>query len=271
MLSRDEVCLFFAFVGVVLIFLVALGSMSIIWCYLTRKPLGMQTLFDRMIKDLILTSVAMMLIGTFHSLRGIPWDPLIAKIVIVANFWATFVNCNQVFNTILIRYLSIFYAPLVYEWNEDLVINRLRIGNIALASYSTFYEVFFRGYGSGRVFGQMIGVPDSEIAPIFSLKLIMTVDLVFLVGAQARIEWYKRQNRLIREIGDIYKIRISAILVALVICLILSILLLFRHRSQTIQNGLSVIIGFTLYDILPVVMILKSPKIKEFLVNKLKP
>ena len=90
----------------------------IIWSYLSHKPLGMQTLYDRMIKDLILAQIFAMVTTTASNVNFPVMQHYIAITIILVNFLGGVTFFLQLFWTILVRYLSIFH-PIVINGNDE--------------------------------------------------------------------------------------------------------------------------------------------------------
>lgn len=111
-MSKTDLLLFkmyeertFLYLASLTIWIICLVAFYLIWSYLSKKPLGMQTLFDQMVKDLLIASVMSML---GHSLVNIDYNGLnatLATAILVNNYFWGLGLFLQFFTTMAIRYL----------------------------------------------------------------------------------------------------------------------------------------------------------------------
>ena len=104
MISKETVLFVVAITGSIVTFSISLSLMGIIWAYLSKKPLGMQTIFDQMIKDLILTSIPTFITSWIINIHWVfAWNHLLAEFVIVMSYWASMSFFTQIMNMYFIR------------------------------------------------------------------------------------------------------------------------------------------------------------------------
>ena len=102
------------------------GSLQayLVWKYLNQKALGMQTIFDQMIKDQIFLSiinsiVRFLMIFVIEYMN--PINKTIALLINILNFMLLSAKIWQFSIILLIRHLSVFYQNLMNSVDEYLV------------------------------------------------------------------------------------------------------------------------------------------------------
>ena len=179
--------------------------------YFNQKPLGMQTMFDQMIKDKIYLSffceVIWVLILNFIVEIAIPLNhnsstmhyvgllsTFIAQILITAVFW-------QFMMILIIRYLSVFHHTFLNLVDERFILKIIRMIVLFGAVISTvmgdlknsnIYQLLTDRYieGNGLVLAK----------PIFTVVLI---SLVILIITQYKIEMYTKADDNCHSIGHL--------------------------------------------------------------------
>ena len=92
---------------------IAFFLVGIIWAYLSKKPLGMQTIYDRMIKDLILTSIPTNVTAWIINIRWVfNWNHFLAEIVLITSYWSSMSFFAQIINMYFIRYFFKHFSLL---------------------------------------------------------------------------------------------------------------------------------------------------------------
>ena len=96
----------------------------LVWKYLNQKALGMQTIFDQMIKDQIILSiinsiVRFLMIFVIEYMN--PINKTIALLINILNFMLLSAKIWQFSIILLIRHLSVFYQNLMNSVDEYLV------------------------------------------------------------------------------------------------------------------------------------------------------
>ena len=123
----------------------------IIWSYLTSKPLGklvlprylketstsksnnifqfnlgMQTLFDQMIKDLILCSSIACLSSTLTNLEYQHMSSNVAIFFIYFQRFGAIIFFSQILSTFIIKYMCIYHPSIIENQDENTVIKSSR-------------------------------------------------------------------------------------------------------------------------------------------------
>ncbi len=103
---------------------------GIIWSYLNSKPLGMRTLLDQEVKDLIQSLFWTGLIGSIDDVSGVAFDSY-SKILSILRGFVGILFFGQFFITIVTKYLLIFHSHLISEnVSDDLYIFIARMTNL---------------------------------------------------------------------------------------------------------------------------------------------
>ena len=169
-----------------IIILVAMILQSIIWMYLSKKPLGMQTLVDFMIKDLIVLGYGALITSTEQVFGfGLPLNDEAALAIIyiqilVCNAW--FIQNIALITT---RFLSIFHVALMSSLHisDAKFVRIIRVGNCFLASWFLMYEVFTHDFRKGPTFKYLVGEePDSnaKISSLFTVNFLLATNVLIM-------------------------------------------------------------------------------------------
>lgn len=169
--------------------------------YLSQKPLGMQTVFDVMVKDLLWTLIIIDINSDALNIDwGLVWNENFAFCALVCQHFMGLILFNQLFSTFLIRYLSVFNGSLINEWNESYILftSRFTIGMFSMMA--TCYEVVVNDYGTGPFYQSLTNADTATEAkhPIF-LEVSFVVVFVFSIFVYLRIEWYKFKSKTMKD------------------------------------------------------------------------
>ena len=164
----------------------------VIWMYLSKKPLGMQTVFDDMIKDLIILRILLVISSASINLDlGLrPWNPTMAFMAVLFQHAIAFALIMQVFATVLIRHLSIFHGTMINDLSDSQIIWTSRISISATSIMVTAWEWYEENLGYGPGFQAMTNssLKIQEAKPLLSLMILMVLTLVLNIFVQVRIE-----------------------------------------------------------------------------------
>ena len=117
----------------------------LIWSYLNKKALGMQTLYDIMIKDvmksyMVSQAIVFLAVNVFGNLAPLPhW---IAFSVAVLTYLSGFCFFLVILSSFLVRYALIY--GIVGEIDENKIIIGVRLLNCILATIFTMYDFNFK-------------------------------------------------------------------------------------------------------------------------------
>ena len=168
--------------------------------YFNQKPLGMQTMFDQMIKDKIYLSffceVIWVLILNFIVEIAIPLNhnsstmhyvgllsTFIAQIFITAIFW-------QFAMILVIRYLSVFHHTFLNLVDERLILKIVRMFVLSAAVISTVMGDLENSNLYPLLTDRHIENNDLVLAkPVFT---VVSICLIILIITQYKIEMYTR-------------------------------------------------------------------------------
>ena len=167
----------------------------VVWKYIASKPLGQQTILDRMIQDYIIINVTNFFTSTFIYLKfSKQYSHEMAMCFLAINQAGIMAWMLQIMAKIAIRYLYIFHPGFMNETKDWKIILATRgfIGIGALAS------VFLNDYGEGGP--DYIYLTNSysktpQKPPTYGLtKGVLTINILFLIFTQVRIEIFKKQS-----------------------------------------------------------------------------
>lgn len=257
--------------------LVTLNSMALfnlIWTYLSKKPLGMQTCFDQMIKDLLVTSTACTLTSSLVTLGWGPFDlwPELAVAYIYAQTFVGIAMFTQMMMTVLVRYLSVFHSTVIDGIEEKTCKKTLRLANLIVSAGLSTYEYLADDFKKSQSYVHLTKIPNDHVEPLnaMSVNVIIVANLLAILVMHTRIEWSKSKFQL----GMDYSFwTLRSIVSILFVCGILQLLWLleflfddndnYSYRRLKFHTMMSVF----LFNLIPVILILRSPRIAEFAFN----
>ena len=123
-MTGEQIIVYFL---LILVWLLAVISLSMIWIYISNKAPGMQTLYDCMIKDLVLVSMLRFAGRAAINMVFGKVPPWLAVCLICFRFMSGMATLVQLFLVIVVRYLSIFYSHVIMELNEIKFVKKTRI------------------------------------------------------------------------------------------------------------------------------------------------
>lgn len=257
----------------VLVILVAIILKGIIWKYLNKKPLGMQTLIDPMIKDLIVLGIGAVITSTEPIFGfGLPLNNSVAFVTISTQLFV----CNAWFiqNIALIatRYLSIFQPGLMssFRISDAMFVKNIRIGNFLLSLTFLMFEIFTNDFKEGAAFKFLVGAPDpnANMLPLPTVKFLLFTNVLAMGFARFKIANYKNQDQCIHDQAYSTKtlkaVTYVAVIVAVVSLVRITGFVLDDFTKVTRQQVYSITATFALFNVIPAVFILKNKNMKKF-------
>lgn len=284
--------LIIANVALSIVWAVALFSMSLIWRHLSKKPLGMQTCLDNLVKDVMLSSAPVIFTAwLMNSDMDLGWTSYLAKSVIICNYWFTCLHFTLVLWTIVVRYCNIFHLGVVTEnWNDDQIVQLARSTSLAYATLAATYETTANGYGEGPVYESMMKVenPTQIRRNFWTLQVLMISVLVSAFYVQAKVEWYKMREPVVLEVveqnndrverggvnvqDDLPTIRVANLLILVIVMLIMAwifVTVLVGAKDAKIGRlRIHVVTTSFMYNLVPLFMIKNTPQINSYLTSK---
>ena len=171
--------------------------------YLNRKPLGMQTTFDQMIKDLIYLSMLQWTVYTLilTSIEGVTHiNDNIALTLTFFHIMLTLARIWQFSMILMIRFFSVFYQNIMNSVDERFVrkLTRSFVGIISIISalisnleYMVVYQEMIKE--SHDVLLSPGPLPGLLLGPLLGPLLISAiVCVIILIVTQYKIEMFKK-------------------------------------------------------------------------------
>ena len=260
--------------------------------YLDNKPLGMQTILDMVVKDLLKILIA----GNAISFIGFGFGVIYINLqyryhlaLLVFGLW----NCSQ--NAVLIqsiifvviRYLYVFHQTKLDHFDDLKIIKCLRVFAWIVCITLTVFDVSNMNYllEYGFITNQKLEI-DINAYKIRGILLILC--LISTIFVQVRIELFKKtvdfksesnqmeagnaevmENHMDFEMSN-NTLRFVMMLLCLIFIVIIDwILRGSKEADNVLLSGLrtSVIVQFILCNII-VILVKRNPKMYKFCVNK---
>ena len=260
-----------------LVDLVACGIFALVWMYINKKPLGMQTLLDQFVKDFICIAI-LRDIGSFLVFTKFTdnYSHQVASAMIIFYHFTAFAFINQVILTLVIRYLSVFHQTKLNEINDKTVILVTRVLNASWAVIAHFIDDYLSG---GPIYYFLTGVDTGRVSSNFLSKIMFISVIVVAIIVQVRIEHYKKKIQPQNVEGvqhDQYSFRI-AVVIASIVSTMFVWLLGFGWSIHGSDSGTAIaknlvvsIVGFSLLTIvLPCMVIKRNQNMYKFCVDKI--
>ena len=263
-----------------LVDLVACGIFALVWMYINKKSLGMQTLLDQFVKDFIcitiLRDVATFLVFTKFTDN---YSHQVASALIIFYHLAVIAFFNQIILTLVIRYLSVFHQTELNEINDKTIILVTRFLNISWAIIAHFIDDFLSG---GPIYFFLTGVDTGSVSSNYLSKIMLIVIIVVAIIVQVRIEHYKKKIQpqhaedVQSDPNDLCSSRIAVVIVSVVATMCV-LLLWFGWSIHGSDSGTAIaknlvisIVAFSLLTIvLPCMIIKRNQNMYKFCVEKI--
>lgn len=253
-----------------LVTILAFVLFAIIGLYLTKKPTGMQTPFDQMVKDLLVSSYLCSILskameiewGKNSLFSQYPKSALVYFYLMLIVGHAMFI---QIFFTVSLRYLYIFHSTWVNEVDDGTIKTMSRGINFFASVILATFEMTVHDYSQGRIFMKMTKVPNENVKnlPASTVKTLVVLAMAMVLYMQFRIEVAKRRSKeRIPDLGySVWTLRSMALL--LTICCAMTILWLvdvISIRETKSENRLIIhsMITMIMYNLFPAIMIIRN-------------
>ena len=256
--------------------LFAMSLFNLIWSYLSKKPLGMQTFFDQMIKDLLVTCT---LCTWTSSLTTLGWGPFslwpdLALVYMVVQLLSGTAMFTQMMMVVLVRYLYIFHSTAIDSIDEKTCKKAFRMVNFILSAGLTAHEFLAHDFRKGNTYFQLTGIPNDDIRPLpmNAVNTIILGNLLAIGVMHAKIEWSKHKAKVQEMEYSFWTLR--SIVSLLFVCGILQVLWFLGYFLDTDKKNYGynkltfhTMMMVVLYILAPVTLILRNPKISDFAFN----
>jgi hypothetical protein len=264
---------------------VALTCALIVLAYLKSKPTGMQTLFDLIIKDLIIIATTyrvIVVVAIFLICNVAPLNYWIARGLTGLIYLLFLLLFIDIFIVIVVRYIIIYYNVLIADISDTklLCISRITI----FVSSMIFWSFHIIGFSSsGKSFFTALSQIEGKFGtPNQSLGIIVCVDVIALILTQIKIEKDKPNDNnnsvMLHNQNDSTNFSFSAIrgvtIVVLVYCLIVLAAIIKPYVITTTNNTtdrflyVTLIMDIFVGNICPAMFISRNPKIVEFVKSR---
>ena len=281
---QAEEC-FLQFVRIILL-IAGLIKAYLIWKYLNKKALGMQTILDQMIKDIIQVMLIAFIPTVLASIKIVekPYNHYIAIAIGMSRYFVVLSLGWQFFVTMVIRYLSVFNQSVLNIVDE---VNVIRTTRLFVGIMSLISTLFSQDYENGFVYAYLMNKEVSkEVSKLKALKFCLVVNLIVLVLVQVKIEIYKgtldhqnqtekeEENQHCSEIHFEYKknsIRISFFIACLLLLWFLYWILIVREEMEEPILGrlrFYTVGQFVILNLVPMIVIKRNPNMYKFFVKQ---
>lgn len=243
---------------------------AIIWRYLGKKALGMQTPLDTLIKDLLIISYLASIFASLNSLKwGLPAAyPKLGVIQLRCQLFTGLALYLQILATVFVRYLMVFHHKLTQAINDSTIIASSRIAIIAITTTATLYEHLNFDATEGPDYAYLTGISNPNMQPRInpSIKLLIFSSILCSLVMQVRVELLKQEDQLN---VDKTSMKITFRLMVTFFLLLNIILLAWLDRATDDPEGMPKLVFQTLmnvilYNFLPAGMILKNENLTKF-------
>ena len=191
----------------VILGIVAAVLFVLIWKYLNKKSLGMQTLLDLVIKDhirllsmtIVVSTIPYIQVKDLHQKVGASSSHYLAMGALYAYQITIMALFVEMFVSNIIRYLAVFHQGFLNDIDDENIIRGTRIA-IAMTSLTTVpltdvgYKSVLYSHFSG-IQSERITVPNS-----YPIKMMVALNLVSIVYTQLKIEYYKKKVDMLQPL-----------------------------------------------------------------------
>lgn len=258
--------------------LAAMFLNRIIWKYLNKKPLGMQTLIDPMIKDLIALGFGALLTSTEPIFGlGLPLQDHVALALIFAQILASNAWFIQNIALVTTRYLSVFHPALMNSitFSDARFVKIIRTANAGLSLSFLLYEVSVQDFRQGMVFKFLTGTPEStgKLLQPPTIKMLLVANLLVMTIAQLKIVDYRAREKSQGGPYSLKTLQAVTFIAVMMIFIMLARVLGFALYDYTrvVQQQVYHILGsVALLNVLPAVFIWKNKNMKAFALKQTK-
>lgn len=250
---------------------------TLLWKYMNRKALGMQTLQDLMIKDYMLCVIGNFIVSNLSLMKFQDEYPhYLALALVHSTHFMVIAILSQIFSTIMVRYLSVFHQTILANVGDRHVIATTRTF-LLLASFLTS---FVDSFGvDGYQYQYLTGTTPKE-DPGYNhriIKFMIVTDLILLILVQVKIELFKRNVDqlnvavdLIQEEENAFENKVTSRIAGVIaIAFLLFILNHFAFAKLSIIREFIARIGtqIIIVIVIPSFMVYKNQKFRDFCVK----
>ena len=258
--------------------------------YLDNKPLGMQTILDTVLKDLLIILIANVVFShlgfvSYHYINQ-TYRHFLALIII--GFWNLFRNAFLINGIIwvLLRYFHVFHQTILNHFDDSKIIKFLRVFTLIVCITLTAFEVpnMTDELEYSHMMDQKSNIKKYTLINKKIKVILLIVGLLSTIFVQLRIERFKKTVDFKIESNQIengntenhldFVMDNALRYVVMVLCLIIivSIDWILRHSMEAenvFLSGLRMfVIGQFILCVIFVILVKRNPKMYKFCVNK---
>ena len=246
------------------ILLIYAGCSTIIWKYIKKKPLGMQTMLDVMHQELIPQSWILLLISTTQFILSAyfyPIYPEIARLIILTH---SFFICGFLLHHLLTGLIQTTYLLSINPLSEveDETIARItRASKFIFSAVIVTYQAYFNNAGFGPGFQALT---DFEVEDRFDPINTPIGILAFLCFAILAYNQHKTSKILNSTFDVPVKFSIISVKGMLLTYIILGIVIFCVFNLNIGVTEALVILDIIAFVIAPFITIFGSPKMLDY-------
>ena len=262
----------------------------LVWKYLNNKPLGMQTILDHMTKDYIKICIVNIIMSWLTSFKFIPsYEHHIAITILMCNYFSILAWFWQIFVTVIIRYITIFYSPILNNIDDIKVkmTTRCFVGFVSLSStFMRNFQGHFAHVANYAFLTNKYGVKIDSMNPYGALQFVVVADLIALIVVQIKIEIFERNlenhnqiDKMENGFDENFKYSKGTIRFVLVFTFLFFLFVihwLLWEMDETKEDiialselRLRLVSQCIFMNLIPLVLIKRNPKMYQFCVKKI--
>jgi hypothetical protein len=256
---------------------------GIILHYLTNKALGMQTLYDRVLKDLVKVFSLVNLSYTITIIVGHLFWPvpnILASVLFVGFGFLGYALAITFLVTLCIRYMLVYHTSIIDCIDENRLIWYVRLGVLITVTWMLLFDIpkSFSSHINPVYNILKTGNPGEITEPLLTIRYLLFTDVLGAVCLQFRLEYdaimvYQEKHHIwfnifcskkTDEEGG-YSLNTLRMFTFLCIAVIVSPIVVLQSLGQ--MKLFNLFIHFVMFAIIPLLAIVKNAKLKKHAKN----
>jgi hypothetical protein len=253
--------------------------------YLTNKALGMQTLYDRVLKDLLKVFTLYNVVLTTSIIIGHLFWPvpnILINVLFVCDYVTQYILATTFLVTVCIRYMLVYHTSIIDCVDENQLIRYLRLSVLIAVMLMLIFELpIFSSKSSSIVYNVMkYGTPEKTSSDLIKpIKYLLIIDLVAAVYLHFRLEydailvyqenrWFNICSTVPQPVDNVqdgngggYSLNTIRMFVLLCIIVIVSPMVLLKSFGEI--NLFNIFIHFVMFVVIPLLAIVNNSKLKK--------
>jgi hypothetical protein len=254
--------------------------------YLTKKALGMQTLYDRVLKDLLKVFTLYNVVLTTSSIVGHLFWPvpnILINVLFVCDHVTQYILATTFLVTVCIRFMLVYHTSIIDCVDENRLIRYLRLGVLIAVMLMLIFDQ--KSTSSSILYNVMkYGTPEKKSSDSTKpIKYLLIIDLVAAVYLHFRLEydailvyqenrWFNICSTGSEPVGNDqdgngggYSLNTIRMFVLLCIIVIVSPMVLLKSFGEI--NLFYIFIHFVMFVVIPLLAIVNNSKLKKHAKN----